>query len=163
MKEVKEAMSRRNGNKDMAPSFNSLASRLDKTFDEFKRSFDELLAPFQGFSTEDNGSRAPFVDVLDQGDHYTVTAELPGFSKEQVDIQVNKTGLVLKAEKKMDQEDKEASGVRRQSSRASFETSIAFPDEVVPNKVESSMKNGVLELSIPKREPRPEEKIRVKL
>jgi HSP20 family protein len=140
-----------------------LARGIDDMFSEFRRSFDDLMKPFFPLSTEveqwmELPTRYAQVDLVDNGESYTVTAELPGFSKDQVDVQINKDGLAIKAECKEENETKRKNYLHRERAYSSMQRFIAFPEEVVPGKVEGTMKDGVLELKIPKKEPKPEEK-----
>lgn len=143
----------------------TISRGMDTIFDQFKRSFDDLLAPFAPFtilSPSLNGGelvRYPFMDLVDQGEYYTVTAELPGFTKDMVDVQVNKDGLSLRAEKNGEKEQRGKNFLHRERAYSVFFRTIAFPEEVNPTGVEGTMKDGVLELRIPKREPKPEERM----
>jgi HSP20 family protein len=142
-----------------------LARGIDSIFDEFRRSFDELMRPFFPLTTDIEQAmtlptRYATVDLIDNGDSYTVTAELPGFSKDQVDVQINKDGLAIKAECKEEKEEKRKNYLHRERAYSSMQRFVAFPEEVVPEKAEGSMKDGVLELKVPKKEPKPEEKPR---
>jgi HSP20 family protein len=148
----------------------SLALDLDTFFDQFRESFDDLMEPFlpvgpltSTLMTE-MPIRYPAVDLADNGDHYTVTAELPGFAKESVDIQMNRDELQIRAHKKVETEEKKRNYMHRERAYSAFERTIAFPEEVIPAKCEAEMKDGIIELTIPKREPKPEEKMtKVKL
>lgn len=137
---------------------------IDDIFTEFRSSFDDLIQPFFPRYEIDQEYRLPTryaqVDLIDNGDNYTINAELPGFSKDQVDVQINKDGLAIKAECKEEKEDKRKNYLHRERAYSSLQRFIAFPEEVDPSKVEGSMKEGVLELKVPKKEPKPEEKPR---
>jgi HSP20 family protein len=141
-----------------------LARGIDDVFSEFRRSFDDLLEPFMPLTRDVEQAlaslpaRSSVLDLVDNGDHYTVTAELPGFNKDQVDVQVNKDGIAIHAEMKEEKEDKRKNYLHRERAYSSFQRFIAFPEEVVPGRVEGNMKDGVLELKIHKKEPKPEEK-----
>jgi HSP20 family protein len=147
------------------PQQTSLATGFDSIFDQFRRSFDELLSPFYPYTgiTSTPLSQLPIrssiVDLVDEGDHYIVTAELPGFSKDQVDVKINKDGLVIRAEQKAENEQKNKNYLHRERAYSAFERVIEFPEEVIPQKVEGTMKDGVLQLTVPKKEPNPEEKL----
>lgn len=138
---------------------------FDSIFDEFKRSFDDLMAPFFPMRTfiprtfDTLPIRAPLIDVIDESNRYVINTELPGFDKEDVDIQLNKDFMVLKAEKKSEKEDKSENYLHRERSYSSCQRTVNFPEEVNPSKVEGTMENGVLNLRIPKKEPKPEEKM----
>jgi len=138
---------------------------FDTIFDDFRRSFDDLMAPFLPIRTYfpwtlGTPVRAPLIDVVDEGNQYTVKTELPGFDKNDVDIELNKDTMVLKAEKKSEEEDKSKNYLHRERFYSACERRINFPEEVNPSKVEGTMNNGVLEIKIPKKEPKPEEKMR---
>ena len=108
--------------------------------------------------------RAPLVDVIDEGNQYVIKTELPGFNKEDVDIELNRDTLMLKAEKISEEEEKSQNYLHRERYYASYQRMVNFPEEVNPSKVEGTMENGVLEIKIPKKEPKPEEKkIKVQL
>ena len=137
---------------------------IDDILGEFRRSFDDLMAPFFPLTEIEQELRLPTryaqVDLIDNGDSFTVNAELPGFTKDQVDVQINKDGLAIRAECKEDKEGKRKNYLHRERAYSSLQRFIAFPEEVNPAKVEGSMKEGVLELKVPKKEPKPEEKPR---
>jgi HSP20 family protein len=143
-----------------------LSTGFDNLFDQFRRSFDELMSPFYPFTGITATAplmqlpvRSSIVDLVDDGDRYIVTAELPGFSKDQVDVKVNKDGLIIRAEQQSQGEQKNKNYLHRERAYSAFERVIEFPEDVNPSKVEGSMKDGVLQLTIPKKEPNPEEKL----
>jgi HSP20 family protein len=142
-----------------------LARGFDTIFDEFRRSFDDLLSPFLPMRAfiprtfSDLPIRAPLVDVVDNVDQYIINAELPGFEKDDVDVELNKDMLILKAEKKFEEEEKSETYLHRERSYTACQRTINFPEEVDPSKVEGTMQNGILEIKIQKKEPKPEEKL----
>lgn len=137
---------------------------IDDIFGEFRRSFDDLMRPFFPFAEIEQEFKLPTryaqVDLIDNGDSYTINAEIPGFTKDQVDVQINKEGLAIRAECREEKEDKRKNYLHRERAYSSLQRFIAFPEEVDPSKVEGSMKDGILELKVPKKEPKPEEKPR---
>ncbi len=137
---------------------------IDDMFSEFRRSFDDMMRPFFPLAEIEQELRLPTryaqVDLVDNGDSFAVNAELPGFTKDQVDVQINKDGVAIRAECKDDKEDKRKNYLHRERAYSSLQRFIAFPEEVDPTKVEGSMKEGILELKVPKKEPKPEEKPR---
>jgi len=137
---------------------------LASIFDNFMRPFDEFIEPFfptsmRSFLSDPN-RREPSFDIQDRGDKFIVTAELPGFGKDDVEVRVNSNGLELTAEKKTDEERKEADGTQSRKSYSYFQRYLTLPEGVTTEKVEGTMKNGVLELKLPKKEGKLEEKAR---
>ncbi len=140
---------------------------FDSIFDDFRKSFDVLMRPYfpplEMQMLERPGAlsiRYAPLDVIDEGDHYLVHVELPGFSKENVEVQINSDGLSVRAKKEMEKEEKKKNYLHRERAYSAFERSLSFPEEVNPENAEGEMKNGVLELKVSKKEPRPEVKAR---
>lgn len=131
---------------------------IPQIFEEFMRPFGEFMQPLLPSSmrsmwTEVQG-REPADDFQDRGDHYVLTAELPGFEKNEVEVKVTSNELELKAEKNSQKESKGKNGTQSMSTRAYFHRYLSLPEEVVSEKVVGTMKNGVLELKLPKKEPK---------
>lgn len=146
------------------PSY--LANNLDKIFDDFRTSFNELMTPMitDPFLSSPSlipewspalpdtlPARYPVLDVVDEEDHYAVTAELPGFNKENIDIQVGDDVLQLTAQ--VQSERKGGRYISQERAYSAFQRAIQFPEQIVANKVEGTMKDGILQLRIPKKEP----------
>jgi HSP20 family protein len=133
-------------------------------FGDFMRPFDEFMQPFfsgqlRSFWTEEGG-REPNIDFQDRGDHFVLTAELPGFEKKDLEVRVTSDSLELKAERQSDRESKSAEGTQRLASRSYFYRQLPLPDQVVVEKVNGTMKNGILELKLPKRGQKPRDSSR---
>ena len=138
---------------------------IDAVFDDFRRSFDLMMRPYFPFETRmpEFGMmpvRTAALDFIDEGDHFSIHAELPGFDKENVEVHINNDGMSIRAKKEEEKEDKEKNYLHRERAYSSFERTVSFPEEVDPAKAEGKMTNGVLELKIPKKEPKPETKPR---
>lgn len=137
---------------------------FEEIFDDFTRSFEALMKPWEiilpsrhvrELRTE---LRYPRLDLEDNGDSYTVTAELPGLSKDQVDIKMTKDSLDISGEAKEEKEEKDKNYIHKERSYASFRRRIVFPEEVIPEKAEADMKKGILKIRVPKKEPTVAEK-----
>ncbi len=77
-----------------------------------------------------------------------------------MDVQINNDGMSIRAKKETEKEDKKKNYLHRERAYSSFERSVSFPEEVDPAKAEGRMNNGVLELKVPKKVPKPETKTR---
>ena len=133
-------------------------------FEELMRPFDQFMEPFfpssmRSFWTE-TGGKEPIIDFQDRGDHYMLTAELPGFEKKDVEVKIDSNALELEAEKSADGETRSKEGTVTQRSRSYFHRYLTLPEEVVSERVSGTMKNGVLELKLPKRAPKLTDKSR---
>lgn len=124
--------------------------RRDNGISEFNpfREFDEMERAFFG------GMDTAFkTDIKDNGSEYILEADLPGFEKEDIKIDITDNCMTITAERKSETEEKDDKGnfIRRERSygafRRSFDTSGIDVD-----KMKASYKNGVLKLVMPKME-----------
>lgn len=119
---------------------------LTNLFEELDRNF---------FSNFTRGFFADVrTDILDKGDMYVLQAELPGFRKEDIHIEVNDDYLTISAEQKEDKEEKKGNYVRRERRYGSFTRSFHL-NNVDPDKITAEYKNGILELQLPKLDKTP--------
>jgi HSP20 family protein len=94
----------------------------------------------------------PAVDMYEGDEAFTVTAELPGFSKDDVQVELKDNRLTLKGERKREAEVKEAQYHRVERAYGAFRRSIRLPATVDADKAEAVFKDGVLKLTLPKAE-----------
>ncbi len=92
----------------------------------------------------------PAVDVYETDKEVVVKAELPGMSKEDLEINATEDSLTLKGEIKKDEEVSEEGYYRRERRYGSFERVIPLPTEVKPDQAKAKFQNGVLEVRLPK-------------
>jgi HSP20 family protein len=144
----------------------SLSRGFESIFNDFRRSFDDLMSPFLPMrtwlpaTTQAWPVRAALVDLVEKGDKYVLRAELPGFEKDDIEILTNKDTITFSAEKKSETEEKGQDYLHRERTYSSSRRTINFPQEVDPAKIEATMKDGILEVIAPKKEPEPDEKMR---
>lgn len=93
----------------------------------------------------------PIIDLVDQGDYYVIRAELPRFNKEMIDVQVNERCLLIRGELKGGKNQKEPNYIHNESFYSAFRRTVTLPEEIIPSK--GTMKDGVLELVLLKKEP----------
>lgn len=90
------------------------------------------------------------IDVVDEGDAFAVTADLPGFEKEDIDVRLDGNRLTVAAERDSEEEATDENYVRRERRRQSVNRSVMLPDDVVESEVSASYRNGVLTVRLPK-------------
>lgn len=120
-----------------------------KELEEFERSFfsPRTFEAFEAFKT----------DIKDEGDKFVLEAELPGFDKSDIDIDLRDGTLTIKAEHSdsNDKNDKEGNYIRRERSYGSFSRSFDVTN-IDENAIGAEFKNGILELTLPKKEDKEE-------
>jgi HSP20 family protein len=97
-------------------------------------------------------ARTPAVDVYEEQDHVIVKAELPGLSKDDVQLTVDEDTLTIKGEKKKEEEVKEKDYHRWERSYGAFLRTIPLPVQVKSDAATAQFKNGVLTVRVPKSE-----------
>ena len=99
------------------------------------------------------GTWVPAVDIFETDNHdLVVRAEVPGMTREDIEVSVENSTLVIKGEKKFDAEVKEESYRRIERAYGTFHRSFTLPNTVDTNKVSADYKNGVLTVTLPFRE-----------
>ena len=96
--------------------------------------------------------RAFNTDVQDNGDSYTLEAELPGFDKEDIHIDVEGDQLTIQAQHKTenDQKDDQCNYLRRERYYGSYSRSFDI-SQINADQISAAYENGVLKLTLPKR------------
>jgi HSP20 family molecular chaperone IbpA len=126
---------------------------FDDLIDNFRRNFIESIAfPWEWVSVESVVPvREATVDLVDEGNKFVVHAELPGVAKDKIDVAVTKDGIEISAETDVQKENQEKNFVVRERVYSHVYKQLGFPEEVVPEKAESTFKDGLLEVCIPKK------------
>jgi len=128
-------------------------SEYESLQDQVNRFFNLSLFRWPEFSSDTyEGSWVPAVDVVESENNYTIKADLPGLKKEELSVSVDGDVLTIKGEKKEESESKEEGLIRRERSTGSFYRSVLLPNSVDVTQIKASYKNGVLELTAPKKE-----------
>ncbi|MEN6536008.1 MAG: Hsp20/alpha crystallin family protein [Bryobacteraceae bacterium] len=95
---------------------------------------------------------APSVDILETENELVLKADLPDVSMNDIDIQIENGTLSLKGERKFEKEQKDVGYHRIERSYGSFARYFSLPDTVETEKVSADYKNGVLSVTLPKKE-----------
>jgi HSP20 family protein len=92
----------------------------------------------------------PKVDVIDRDEDVLVRAELPGVEKKDLEISTSDTSVTLKATTRHEEKEEKGDYYRCEITRGSFARTIALPSQVQSDKAKANLKDGVLELTLPK-------------
>ena len=134
-------------------------------FEELNRMRQEMDRLFRDYSggTEPFFSRAfPAVNITEDAENFYVRGELPGIKADDLDVSVVEGGLLIRGERKLATEDKQANYHRREREAGFFRRMIALPARVDSAKVSAKVKNGVFTITLPKAEEAKPRKISVK-
>ena len=125
---------------------------------QFNRMFNELFSRSQ----ESNLSAwAPAVDILENEHELVVKADLPDVKPEELDIRVENNILTIRGERKFEKKVDEKNYLRVERSYGSFSRSFSLANTVNSEAIKADYKDGVLTLTIPKREEAKPKQIKV--
>ena len=124
--------------------FNQLRRQINRVFDD---------AFSGGRWPEGEGTVfAPQLDVTDTDKEVRICAELPGIEAKDLDVNVTDDTLTISGEKRSERSSDEKGRHWTECSYGSFERTVPLPAEVDGDKAKTEFKNGVLRITLPKRE-----------
>ncbi len=138
-------------------------SLMDDWFDDFDREFKDLDKELnRGFGRKNPlfGRRAKNLmktDVREHDNSFEVDIELPGFKKEEVNIELRDGYLIVSADKGLDKEKKDKDGklIRQERYTGSLTRSFYVGEDVKQEDIKAKLEHGVLKLIVPKPEDKP--------
>jgi len=121
-----------------------------------------VITPFRGSGfgpkqTLGSDEREPLTDVFETKDEIIITMELPGASKEDIELDANPNGLEIIANIRKVSMNKNS----RSSSFTRFKKYVGVPAEVDPNTVKAKYKNGILEVKLKKLKKQKGKKVKI--
>ena len=152
---------RRRGEKERA-----LVPFEEEVRDLFRETFEDFFRPWLA-----RGRRrglpamlkfAPDVDVKETEEEYTITADVPGLEKDDLEVTAGDGRITISGKKKEEKEEKGEDYLRMERSYGSFRRTIPLPSSVEENAIDASFKNGVLTVHVPKTEEARGRKVEVK-
>ncbi len=133
---------------------------LENLREDVNRLFQEALnRPGRGATT--SRSWAPPVDVVEYEDKFVLRAELPGMSKEDMDVEMHGDTLTIRGERKFEQEEGKENYVRVERTYGKFQRSFTLNVPVKADEIKATYKDGILEVTVPKAEEIKPKKVEV--
>src|SRR6516162_4629510 len=132
------------------------ALELQTIQQEMNRLFGSFFDPQSG--VEVGGRRwVPATDLVEEGDHYVLRADVPGVSEDDVKVELEDDVLTISGERKSEHEQRDNGYRRIERAWGRFARSLTLPEGVDADGIKARFENGVLEVTIPKpaeRKPR---------
>ena len=95
-------------------------------------------------------ARMPRLDVIDRDDEVVIKAEVPGVKKEDIQISLSGNRMTIKGESRHEERAEKGDYYRCEISRGAFSRSIVLPADVDDTKAKAEMKDGLLQITLPK-------------
>jgi HSP20 family protein len=124
-------------------SLDLLRNRMSRLVTDLDRSWVQL--------PRDMADNYPAINLYDDDGHFRIEAEIPGFAKEDINIRIQGNYLELSGSR-ASQAPKGYSRHRQERPAATFSRSLTLPADIDQNRVEATLKNGILSLKLPKAE-----------
>lgn len=122
---------------------------------ELRRQYNEMNRQFNEMNRQMK-KRAMKTDVVDNGDHFTIKADLPGFDKKDIRVDLQNGVLTVAAshtENNDQKDEKSGQYIRRERFLSSYQRSFEVGEDVKPEDIQAQYENGVLTLTVPNRHP----------
>ena len=119
--------------------------------EEMNRTLGNTL-PVRGAADRAAGGWAPAVDIREDGAGFLISADLPGVEPGDIEVTMEGGTLTIKGDRKIETRDEDDKGYRRiERVHGSFLRRFSLPDSADPEKISARGKDGVLEVTVPKR------------
>jgi HSP20 family protein len=128
---------------------------FDDIWSDFRRDF--LTPRPRRFGVRPWWKRLPIdrreacTDLIETEDEYRVCAEVPGIPKDKINITVTENEIEISAKAETEKKKEEAGYILNERGYSEIYRKMFFPEEVIPEKAEATVNNGLLEIKIPKK------------
>ena len=123
--------------------------------DRFKQQMDRMFDNFFGSETDVSEASAmwyPSVDIKETKDDFVLMAEVPGMSKDDIKINISENTLTIRGEKREEKKEEDHNYHRVERRYGKFQRSFTLPTQIQGNKVKAAYKDGILTITMPKKE-----------
>jgi len=139
---------------------------FNDVFERFRRDFQNQILPStealdKVLSTVPK-TRAPLVDLQNRGKDYLLKAEMPGFKKQDIEIQVYEDAVEISGSVGWKYDSKNEKYVCKERACETFYRMVQLPEEIKVDDVTADLKDGVLEVTLQKKAPKQSKKIVLK-
>jgi HSP20 family protein len=145
---------------------------FDELFDNFRQDIEDtfftpFMNPFKTFGTAGSmdliETRVPLCDIIDKGDKYTISLEVPGIQKDKIEVKATEEYITVSGIEEKKNEKEEENYVLKERAYSSFSRKIPFSENIVPAKVDATVENGILKIELPKQKPTSTEETQIKI
>jgi len=131
----------------MIPMLRSRGSSIPSLVDTFFG--DDFLSNF--FDNTNLGT-VPAVNIIESKDDFAIEVAAPGLEKKDFNVDVHNNVLTISSQKEFKDEQRDEKVMRREFSYTAFKRSFSLPDGADSDKIKASYKDGILTVTIPKKE-----------
>lgn len=122
---------------------------MESMWSQVTESFDHLYDAFPNYMRQ--FPRDVSCDIVDKGDKYVLTADLPGIATDEVKVNVTGRQVEISAEHKDTREERSKEFVRNERSFLKYQRVLTVPDKIVESGITANVNNGILTVELPKK------------
>lgn len=133
---------------------------MERMFDQMRDQFNQAARAWEmddldvGEMGRDMMGRSTMgIDVADRDDEFVVTADVPGFEKDEIELRMVDSTLQIEATHEQSTEEQAETYLRSERKHESLREHVRLPEPVTEDGIEASLTNGVLTVHVPKAEP----------
>ena len=158
------AIRRKRPSSILEPYTSDMWSRFDNAFSRFRRDFEDLLQwPIERETTlSEMTEKAVSIDLEEKADRYVLVAETPGYKKDEIEINVTPDVVEISGCKETSKNEENKNYIRRERSSESFYRKMPLPAEIMVEQAQANLKDGILEVVLPKKEVSTSKKVEIK-
>ncbi len=130
----------------------------------FPALMNDIFKPDWFGGMENLNSNVPAVNILENETGFELELAIPGFKKDDFNVEIDDNVLTISSELKSKKENNEDNYTRREFSYTSFKRAFTLPETIDEAKINANYENGILRLSLPKKEealPKPKRLIEI--
>lgn len=137
---------------------------FDDVFERFRSDFEDLLFPsyWDRELSLFPETRIPAVDLEDREKDYLLKAEMPGFKKEDIEVEVKQDSVEITGKVGWKYDKKEQAYICKERACSSFYRMVELPEEIRVDEVVATLSEGLLEITLPKKTPKQKHKVKIK-
>jgi len=131
--------------------------------DRMNRLFEQTLSRSRSEEGIAASTWTPTVDIYETPETIVLKAELPGLSREDIEIQIRDNALTLKGERRFAKDAQQENYLRIERAYGAFQRGFTLPATIQQDKIRAVFRDGVLELTLPKAEEAKSKKIAIEV
>lgn len=138
--------------------------RIDpfRGFENMLRKMNEVAGEIERGFTVETGGFNPRIDIYEDEKNVYITAELAGVPKDKVSIKLSEDRmLVISGKKERNENEKDKIYLRNERNFGEFSRTFVLPENLELQNVKANYRDGVLEISVPKKQPEPPKEIEI--
>jgi HSP20 family protein len=159
-------------NKEIERKETMIRRPFDELFDNFRQDMEDVfftpfITPLRSVGVprgiDSIETRIPLCDIIDKGDRYLISLEVPGIQKDKIEVKATNEYITISGIEDEKTEKEDGNYVLKERTYRSFSRRIPFSENITPTKVDATVENGILKIEIPKQKPTSIEETQIKI